>query len=111
MDKNEFRDFFVRDKMLKALENSMPASISYKIDKEGNVEGHMNGRHFEIDLLTAYLIFDRMKTLNVDFDTYSQLIKQFVKLLEAVRSDEGNSDKDNINSIKNFNMIFKDLGL
>lgn len=98
------------------LRNITPGLIEYKIDTQGVVEAHTEGRAIELDFLTAIIIRDRIKKVAKDLgekyiDTYFDLMKEIIPLIDKFEEKIIDPDKSDIDSIKKFNDLFKDLGL
>jgi hypothetical protein len=98
------------------LSNITPGLIEYKIDTQGVVEAHTEGRSIELDFLTAIIIRDRIKKVAKDLgekyiDTYFDLMKEIIPLIDKFEEKIIEPDKSDIDSIKKFNDLFKDLGL
>lgn len=98
------------------LRNITPGLIEYKIDTQGVVEAHTKGRSIELDFLTAIIIRDRIKKVAKDLgekyiDTYFDLMKEIIPLIDKFEEKIIEADKSDIDSIKKFNDLFKDLGL
>lgn len=98
------------------LRKIMPGLIEYKIDAEGVVEAHTEGRAVELDFLTAIILRDRIKKVAKDLgekyiDTYFDLMKEIIPLIDKFEEKIIDPDKSDIDSIKKFNDLFKDLGL
>lgn len=98
------------------LRNITPGLIEYKIDTQGVVEAHTEGRAIELDFLTAIIVRDRIKKVAKDLgdnyiDTYFDLMKEIIPLIDKFEEKIIEPDKSDIDSIKKFNDLFKDLGL
>lgn len=98
------------------LRNITPGLIEYKIDAEGVVEAHTEGRSVELDFLTAIIVRDRIKKVAKDLgenyiDTYFDLMKEIIPLIDKYEEKINEPVKSDIDSIKKFNDLFKDLGL
>ena len=98
------------------LRNITPGLIEYKIDTKGVVEAHTEGRSIELDFLTAIIIRDRIKKVAKDLgekyiDTYFDLMKEIIPLIDKFEEKIIEPDKSDIDSINKFNDLFKDLGL
>lgn len=98
------------------LRNITPGLIEYKIDTQRVVEAHTEGRSIELDFLTAIIIRDRIKKVAKDLgekyiDTYFDLMKEIIPLIDKFEEKIIEPDKSDIDSIKKFNDLFKDLGL
>ena len=101
---------------LDKLRNITPGLIEYKIDTQGVVAAHTEGRAFELDFLTAIIIRDRIKKVAKDLgekyiDTYFDLMKEIIPIIDKFEDKIIEPDKSDIDSIKKFNDLFKDLGL
>lgn len=96
--------------------NITPGLIEYKIDTQGVVAAHTEGRAIELDFLTAIIIRDRIKKVAKDLgekyiDTYFDLMKEIIPIIDKFEDKIIEPDKSDIDSIKKFNDLFKDLGL
>lgn len=96
----------------------MPTSalIEYKIDDKGTVSAHTEGRAVELDFLTAIIVRNRIKRVDKDLgekyiDAYFDLMKELIPLIDKFEEEINEPDKSDIDSIKKFNDLFKDLGL
>lgn len=98
------------------LRNITPGLIEYKIDTQGVVATHTEGRAIELDFLTAIIVRDRIKKVAKDLgeksiDTYFDLMKEIIPLIDKFEDKIIEPDKSDIDSIKKFNDLFKDLDL
>ena len=101
---------------LDKLRNITPGLIEYKIDTQGVVAAHTEGRAIELDFLIAIIIRDRIKKVAKDLDekyidTYFDLMKEIIPIIDKFEDKIIEPDKSDIDSIKKFNDLFKDLGL
>lgn len=107
------------DAFFEQLTNIKPAKIEYSVDEHGEVKGYIKGRNAELLLLVATIISDRIKKITEDIegfsDIYLKLLKEIIRVLQDYsitfeKSNEQNKKNDE-NSLKKFNDIFKDLDL
>lgn len=119
MNFDDFMEKILTDEMLMRLCTFSPAKINIEMDDKGNVSNSVRGNHFSLKFLVAILIRDLAKKTDSDIDKYFDELKEYLKLcdkLDEVDKDKANEfstaikEKD-IESLRRFNEMFKDLGL
>lgn len=119
MNFDDFMEKILTDEMLMRLCTFSPAKINIEMDDKGNVSNSVRGNHFSLKFLVAILIRDLAKKTDSDIDEYFDQLKEYLKVcdkLDEVDKDKANEfstaikEKD-IESLRRFNEMFKDLGL
>lgn len=119
MNFDDFMEKILTDEMLMRLCTFSPAKINIEMDDKGNVSNSVRGNHFSLKSLVAILIRDLAKKTDSDIDKYFDELKEYLKLcdkLDEVDKDKADAfstaikEKD-IESLRRFNEMFKDLGL
>ena len=120
---DNFEFELVKKELLEALFEQLtgvrPAKIEYCVDEYGRIKGYVQGRNAEVLLLVATIVCDRIKKITEDIDgfsdTYLKFLKEIICIIQdySITFDKTNEQnkKNNEDSLKKFNDIFKDLDL
>ena len=119
MNFDDFMEKILTDEMLMRLCTFSPAKINIEMDDKGNVSNRVRGNYFSLKFLVAMLIRDLVKKTDSDIDKYFDELKEYLKVCDKL--DEIDKDKTDafstaikekdIESLRRFNEMFKDLGL